>query len=401
LYIDRTIEKVVQQVSETFPVLLVSGPRQIGKTTLLKRMAGKDRKIVSLDNMNIRNLAKTDPELFLQRYEPPILIDEVQYAPELFPYIKAKVDAGGEYGDYWLTGSQMFAMMQHVTESLAGRVGILPMLGLANSEINGQQYGEFNCDIQELIKRLSTAQSVTVKDVFDRIFRGSLPRMYDGSKLNREIYFASYIETYITRDIQNLQQVADSLSFMKFLTLVASRTATNVNYEALARGAEISASTAKRWLSLLVTSGLVILVEPYTHNVTKRIVKSPRMYFADTGLAAYLMGWSSSQVLENSNMSGAFLETWVVTEIYKSYLNAGKRPKFYFYRDSNQEEIDLIIVQNGKIYPIEIKKSANPAHPSRHFATLGDEVETGIVLCLASDVIPLDKKNWLVPVWLI
>lgn len=401
MYIERTIENVVRDVSETFPVLLVSGPRQIGKTTLLKRMSGKERKVVSMDNMSIRNLAKTDPELFLQRYEPPILIDEVQYAPELFPYIKSKVDDGGKYGDYWLTGSQMFSMMQQVTESLAGRVGILPMLGLANSEVNGHKRGVFTCDIQELIKRLPMVQPMTVKDVFDRIFRGSLPRMYDGSKLNREIYFASYVDTYITRDIQNLQQVGDLLSFMKFIKLVVARTATNVNYEALAREAEVSASTVKRWLSLLVTTGLVVLVEPYTHNIVKRVVKSPRMYFTDTGLAAYLMGWSDSEVLENSNMSGAFFETWVVMEIYKSYLNAGKRPNLYFYRDSNQEEIDLIIAQNGRIYPIEIKKSANPAHPARHFATLGDEVETGIVLCLASDVIPIDKKNWLVPVWLI
>lgn len=400
MYITRRIEETILEVSGTFPVMMVSGPRQIGKTTVLKRLTGKERKFVSLDNMNIRRLAKEDPELFLQRYQPPVLIDEVQYAPELFPYIKAKVDENGKYGDYWLTGSQMFSLMQNVTESLAGRVGILPMLGLANNEIDEQHWGEFDCDISKLLERMKRAKTITVKDVFERIFKGSLPRMYDNSKLNREVYFASYVDTYISRDIRMLQQVADSLSFMKFLTLVAARTATNVNYEALAREAEISAATARRWLSLLVTTGLVILVEPYTHNIVKRIVKAPRMYFTDTGLAAYLMGWSSSEVLENSSMSGAFFETWVVTEIYKSYLNVGKRPQLYFYRDSNQEEIDLIIAKDNKIYPIEIKKSAHPAHPARHFGAL-DDVATGIVLCMAGDIIPLDKKNWLVPVWLI
>lgn len=414
MLVKRTLEKTVRNISETFYVLLLTGPRQVGKTTLLQNLAKEDRKIVSLDNIVIRELAKRDPELFLQRYSPPVMIDEIQYAPELLPYIKAIVDQRQIYGDFWLTGSQMFLMMKNVSETLAGRVGIIPMLGLSNSEIQGNLFDEFSLEPQILTQRLKKADAMNVSEIFDRIFKGSMPRLYRGDEVNLNIFFDSYINTYISRDIRDLDQVGDILSFFNFLKVVAARTSTNVNYDALARETGVSAPTAKRWLSVLVASGLVLLVEPYSKNALTRVVKAPRMYFLDTGLCAYLQGWSSSQVLEDSAMAGAFFETWVVGEIYKSFLNVGKRPPLYFYRDSNQKEIDLIIYQDGVVHPIEIKKGTTPQNAAKNFSVLApiestnDEpgsftvkIGNGAVICLASDLVPIDKKNWLVPAWLI
>ena len=448
MYYERTIESVVRNVSETFPVLLLTGPRQVGKTTLLERIAEPERKRVTLDNPTVRALARSDPELFLQRYAPPVLIDEVQYAPELFPYLKIIADRRKQPGDFWLTGSQMFRMMKNVTESLAGRAGIVPMLGLSSSEIDGYRRGAFEVDIPALTQRIRDARPLGVTEVFERIFTGSMPRLYELENINRELYFESYLDTYLSRDIRDLEQVADETSYMNFLKIAAARTATNVNYEAMAQEAGISPPTAKKWLSVLVSCGIVALIEPYANNALKRVIKAPRMYFLDTGLCAHLLGWGSAAVLERSAMSGAFFETWVVSEVYKSYLNAGKRPQLYFYRDSNRKEIDLIIYRDGTVFPIEIKKSAAPAHAVKNFSVLrpiaewaeksgGEEapgggaepncgadtgsgaesncgadsgssfagmktaVGTGAVVCLASDVLPIDRENWYIPAWLI
>ena len=420
MYYERTIESVVRSVSQTFPVMLLTGPRQVGKSTLLEKMAEPERKLVSLDNPTIRMLAKTDPELFLQRYAPPVLIDEVQYAPELFPYIKILVDQRKRNGDYWLTGSQMFRMMKSVTESLAGRAGIVPMLGLSSAEVDGWHPGAFRVDIPALTERLAKAKPKTVTEVFDRIYKGSMPRLYELEDVNRELYYESYLDTYLSRDIRDLEQVADETAYMKFIRIVAARTASIVNYEALAQEAGISAPTAKKWLSILVSCGIVAQIEPYSNNALKRVIKAPRMYFLDTGLCAHLMGWGSAQVLEASAMSGEFFETWVVSEIYKSYLNEGKRPPLYFYRNSNKKEIDLIIYQDGTVYPVEIKKGTRPQNATKNFSVLKpieadpnetDEfsgaahlktaIGTGAVVCMASDLIPIDRKNWYVPAWCI
>lgn len=420
MFYERTIKDTVKNVSETFPVLLVTGPRQVGKSTLLEGLMEPGRKKVSLDNPTVRAMAKSDPELFLQRYAPPVLIDEVQYAPELFPYVKIIVDERKQKGDFWLTGSQMFKMMESVTETLAGRAGIVPMLGLTNSEINGQQFPPFEVNPEALIKRLNAVKPMSVSDVFERIYKGSMPYIYQDENLNLEIFFESYLDTYISRDIRDLEQVANETAFMNFIKVVAARTATVVNYEALANEVGISAPTAKNWLSLLVTCGIVALIQPYSNNALKRVLKSPRMYFLDTGLCAHLMGWGSPTVLENSSMSGEFFETWVVSEIIKSYYNAGKRPPLYYYRDTNKKEIDLIIYQNGTVYPIEIKKGSSPQGATKNFSALAPienepdandrfegtahlktNIGTGAVICLSSDVLPIDKKNWYIPAWLI
>lgn len=420
MHVKRTIESSINSINNTFPVLLVTGPRQVGKTTILKKMAEANRKYVSLDNPTNRMLAKTEPELFLQRFSPPVIIDEVQYAPELFDYIKIYADEHKQCGDFWLTGSQTFHMMKNVTESLAGRVGIIRMLGLSNSEINENDFGAFEVNSEKLIAKLSTAKKMTLPSIFERIYRGSMPRLYENTLTNKDEYYESYLETYISRDIRDLTQVGDELIFYRFVSIVAARTATNVNYEVLATEAGISAPTAKQWLSILVSSGLVALIEPYHNNALKRVIKSPRMYFLDTGLCSYLTRWNSAEALEAGAMSGDFFETWVVSEIYKSFINQGKRPPLYFYRDSNKKEIDVIIHQNNTVYPIEIKKSAAPKNAVKNFSVLSSiekepsddehfsgaahlktEIGTGAVVCLSSDVLPIDKKNWLVPAWLI
>ena len=420
MFYERTIEKTLRSVSETFPVLLLTGPRQVGKTTLLNKMAGGGRKAVSLDSPTIRAIARSEPELFLQRYAPPVLIDEIQYAPELFDYIKVYVDKYKGSGDFWLTGSQTFHLMKRVTESLAGRVGVVRMLGLSNGEILGRHFPAFTVDPKELIHRAGEVRPMSIAELYSRIFKGSMPRLYELDTVDRDEYYESYLETYISRDIKDLSQVADELSFLKFIGIVAARTATNVNYETLANESGVTSPTAKQWLSVLVSSGMVALIPPYSNNALKRVIKAPRMYFLDTGLCAYLTRWSSAEVLESGAMDGQFFETWVVSEIYKSYLHNGKRPPLYFYRDSNKKEIDLIIAHDGAVNPVEIKKGAAPKDAIRNFSVLKpieDEpveedvftgvahlktrIGTGAVVCMSPDLLPIDKNNWYVPAWLI
>lgn len=420
MYYERTIESTIRKISRTFPVLIVTGPRQIGKTTLLTKMAEKERKVVSLDNPTIRAFAKSDPELFIQRYQPPVLIDEVQYVPELFDYIKVYVDREKNCGAFWLTGSQTFRMMKGVSESLAGRAGIVQMQGFSNDEIRGIHFPPFRVEITSLMERINHVDPMNISQIFSRIYKGSMPRLYEDESVDRSQYYESYLETYISRDVKELSQVADETAFLNFMGIIAARTATNVNYESLATEAGISAPTAKHWLSVLVSSGIVVLIQPYSNNALKRVIKAPRMYFMDTGLCAHLTRWSSAETLERGAMDGAFFETWVVSEIYKSYLNAGEKPPLYFYRDSNKKEIDLIIYQDGTVTPIEIKKSSAPKEAVKNFSVLKPitqtpaeedvfagaahmktDIGTGAVICMAVDLIPVDCKNWYVPAWLI
>lgn len=402
MYIKRHLEQVIQEMSKAFPVILLSGPRQVGKTTMLKRIAESNRQYVTLDNPIIRDLAQNDPELFIQRYTPPVLIDEIQYAPELLPYIKMHVDEHKLKGGYWLTGSQMFHLMKGVSESLAGRVGIVNMLGLSNSEILNQKNQTYSTEFQALIEKNKTFENV--KEVYNRIYKGSMPALFETDQ-NIENYYASYVNTYLQRDIRDLTQVADELAFMRFMQSCAARTGQMVNYTELARDVGISSPTAKQWLSILITSGIVALVEPYFSNVLKRIVKAPKMYFLDTGLCAYLTRWTNPESLEISAMSGAFFETHVISEIIKTFYNSGKRPPIYYYRDSDKKEIDLIIEKDQTLYPIEIKKSGSPKRNAiQHFTVLektGLKIGTGNVICLCTDLIPIDKKNYFVPVGLI
>ena len=423
VYIKRAVEGTIEQISTMFPVLLVTGPRQVGKTTLLQKLAetqrelGVDRKYVTLDDPDVRYLAKNDPALFMQRYTPPVLIDVIQYATELLPYIKMSVDRSKRKGDFWITGSQVFRLMQNVSESLAGRVGIVNLLGLSDAEIYQVPNEPFSTDTGRLLERLSVTKARGLNEIYRRIFRGSKPELYAEDHIDRETYYRSYVDTYLQRDIRDLAQVADEMQFYNFMTIAAAHTSKPVVYEELASAAGITAPTAKKWLSVLVSSHIIALVQPYHNNALKRVVKMPLLHFLDTGLAAYLLKWGNPEALERGAMSGAFFESYVFSEIYKSYLNAGKEPPIYYYRDKDQKEIDLLIFQNGILSPIEIKKAASPGKTAiKNFhvldpvsasgtfdglETLKVEIGTGSVVCMANELLPVDEKNWYVPVWLI
>ncbi len=406
MYIHRIMEPKLNYLSEHFPVVIVCGARQVGKTTLLNQLKEKhanekNRQIqyVTLDYPRVRNLAKEDPELFLQQYQTPLIIDEIQYAPELLPYIKIHIDRAGQNGLYYLTGSQMFHMMHNVSESLAGRVGILSMYSLSRSEIEQRTSTPFLPDQVPM-----TESADTITDIFDKIYRGGMPRMITDKDLLPEDYFGAYMQTYLERDIRDLVHIKDEGRFLKFLACTAARTSQEVNLADIAKDVEIDRKTADSWLSTLVSSGLVYLLPPYSGNTIKRIVKRPKLYFMDTGLACYLSMWNNPRALELSAMAGAMFENYVLSEIIKGYANQGidTRSRLCYYRDNNGMEIDLIILENGKLYPIEIKKSADPGKNAlKNFSVLDNLPETigeGAVVCMTPLVIPLDEKNKLVPV---
>ena len=404
MYKYRVIEKFIRKATKQFPVIMITGARQVGKTTVLKHMSNENRTYVSLDDPMLRNLAKDDPKLFLQRFQPPLLIDEIQYAPELLPLIKMYVDASQEKGLFWLTGSQQFHLMSGVSESLAGRVGIINLLGFSLREINdfAEQSIPFLPDQESLVHLLKYCRTLPLKEVYYRIWRGAFPAMALNDDLDHDLFYSSYIQTYIQRDLRDLARVGDEMIFLRFLRAVAARTGQLLNLSDMARDADITPTTAKNWLSILQASGIVYLLEPYHSNVTKRLVKAPKVYFLDTGLCAYLTEWSSPETLEAGAMSGAILETFIVCEIIKSYWHCGKRAPLYYYRDKDKKEIDLLILHDGVFYPLEFKKTASPKKDSiRNFNVLDRlniSVGQGGVICLADTLLPLTEKNQVIPV---
>lgn len=402
MYIQRAMEERIEKLAGFFPVLMICGPRQVGKTTMLKELAGRwvrQVNYVTLDFPQVRALAKEDPELFLQQYVPPVIIDEIQYALELLPYIKIRVDENPEKGQYFLMGSQMFHMMRNVNESLAGRVGILTLYSLSQSEMEGRENKAFlPSDVKV------TGGNLNVSEIFERIYKGSMPAVKVNEGMPVEEYYGSYMQTYLERDVRDLVRIKDESRFLKFIACVAARTGQEVVLADLSRDTEIDGKTAENWLSLLQSSGLIYLLPPYYNNTIKRIVKRPKLYFMDTGLACYLSLWNNPRALELSAMAGAMFETYVISEIIKSYANAGidTRNRLCYYRDNNNKEIDLIILENGKAYPVEIKKSTNPGKSAvKHFGVLEDmglDVGEGAVVCMSPMILPIDEKNRYVPV---
>jgi len=332
------------------------------------------------------------------------LIDEIQYAPELLPYIKMAVDKEQRPGMFWLTGSQQFHLMKGVSESLAGRVGIVQLLGLSRREMLGM--GETSTPFlptpEELTRREAEASALPLMDLYRLIWRGSFPTMALKPETDRDLFFSSYVQTYLQRDIRDLARVGDEMTFLRFLRTAAARTAQLLNLAEFARDADIAPNTAKNWLSILQASGIVYLLEPYHSNVTKRLTKTPKLYFLDTGLCAWLTSWSSPETLEAGAAAGSMLETWIVTELLKSWWHNGRPAPFYFYRDKDQKEVDLLIVQDGTLYPLEIKKSASPGKETvRHFQALSKlnlPVGPGGVLCLAERSLPLTAAKVSIPV---
>lgn len=409
MYITRHMEKPVMELNEQYPVLLLTGPRQVGKTTMLEHLIeveGKGRKKVSLDDLTLRELAKTDPKMFFQLYQPPLLIDEVQYAPELFPYIKIMVDERHQPGDFWLTGSQLFKMMEGVQESLAGRVALLHLSPLSQSEIMKRPpEPPFSLELPLLSERQNGRQMLNTPEVFQHIHQGGMPALVTGTYSNASIFYSSYIDTYMERDVRRLSNDIDSLKFLRFLRSVAARTSQQVNYKGIADDAEIDQTTAKNWLHVLEALGIIFLLEPYSNNVLKRTVSTPKLYFYDSGIVCYLTRWSSPETAMEGAMSGALLENYTVAEIIKTYQNTGQEPFLYYYRDKDAREIDLILERDGKLFPIEIKKMASPPKKLTKVFDLIDKSPlqrgTGAILCMADQLGAFDQNNLIVPISLI
>ena len=395
--IKREIEAKFNKYIKERKVVLVTGARQVGKSTFVKSMADSEREYVTLDDLALRALAQDDPKLFLMNYPGEVIFDEIQYAPDLFSYIKIEADNSRKKGRFWLTGSQRFELMQNVSESLAGRVGILEMSSLSLAEKEGFSSRLFLPEKPKFTRTFST------KEIFHHIFIGGMPE-YVVDKLDRKMFFDDYIRTYLERDVRRLLNVGDLKSFRKFLISVAARNGEVVNYHSIAEDADINEKTAKKWLSVLEASDLIYLLQPYSNNLLTRTTEAPKIIFLDSGLCAYLCGWNSEEALENSSVSGHYLEAFVISELIKNQRNNAGEDKceIYFYRDKDQREIDLIIKKDGVIHPFEIKKTAKPdklmIDNFRLIEGKNFEVGNGGLLCFYPEVLPLTEKYKAYPI---
>lgn len=406
MYIDRHMEQQIFHASQYYPVVMVCGQRQVGKSTMLHHIKEETRNYVTLDDINARRLAVQDPGLFFEQYGAPLLIDEIQRVPELLLELKRIVDERtlrGEdvNGQYWLTGSQKFAMMKGASESLAGRVAIFDLSSLSYAEINDYSAEVFSPEINDLKQRLKNRKKIDVHQVYEAIFKGGMPKIIS-TEIDAARYYMDYINTYLEKDIKDYANIGKLTEFSNFLIYMAARTGQELVYSDIANAIGISQPTAKEWVSLLEQSGVIFILRPYFNNITKRLVKTPKVYFLDTGLAAYLCRWPSGEVIEKGAMDGAFFETYVISEIVKSYYNSGKQPNLYYYRDIDKKEIDLVIVEGAKAYPIEIKKAKTPKDPDKNFGVLNKldlDVQPGLVICMTDDLIPINRNTWLFPVW--
>lgn len=402
-YMERALERKFLHMSSFFKAVLVTGARQVGKTTMLKHLAaGQPRTYVSMDNAMARALAKSDPVLFFQTYKPPIIIDEVQKAPELFEQIKIICDESEERGLFWLTGSQQYRMMKNVRETLAGRIGILELFSLSKNEVDGVAFpNEMDFSLPCLLARQSLVKKNNIVDIFEHIWRGGMPDALAADAEQRQEYFNSYIETYLMRDIAEEGGITDTVRFHKFMNACAALTAEPVHYKTLAEAAEISQPTAKEWVRLLQGLGIIYLLPSYANNALKRLVKTPKLYFCDTGLCAYLSMWLTRDTLMNGAASGHFFENYVVAEMLKNFAYAPSKVNMTYYRDSNAKEIDVFVEENSVIHPLEIKKSANPDRREVRKYELLDKANlkrgSGGIICMCEEVVPIDHENCFIP----
>lgn len=410
MYLNRTIEKTIKELSSQFPVIVVSGARQVGKSTLLQMIKNDNMKYVTLDDLDARSLALSDPKYFLEQYGYPLLIDEIQYAPILLNYIKIIVDEEKMNNLknnlpvrplFWLTDSQQFEIMKGVSESLAGRIGVLNLYSMSLDEIEKNDGEIFSPQIESLKKKKSP-KIIERKQIFNYIFNGGMPDIITGAT-KRNAYFSSYLNTYIERDVKQLINAQKTIEFYNFMQSIAVRTAQELNYSVISKEIGVDLKTIKNWISILETSGIIYLLQPYYSNVSNRITKSPKLYFMDTGLCSYLAKYQSAETLEFGALSGAIFETYVVSEIIKNFSNNGIDPKMhlYYYRDKDQKEIDLIYTDGNTLYPIEIKKGISPSSPDKNFSVINkysNNIGNGIILCLTKTLQPIKGNCWLCPI---
>lgn len=403
-YTHRTLEEKFLRMNDFFKVLLVTGARQVGKTTMLRHLAeGTGRTYVTLDNYAARDLARRDPTLFLQTYPPPVLIDEIQKAPGLTEHIKFIVDANESPGQFWLTGSQKFPMMKGIRESLAGRVGLLELYGLSQQEKFAADWKPRTPDfaLEPLRERTKSRPFLDISRVFHHIWEGGLPKVMTATENLRSEYFNSYIETYLMRDIAEEGNVRDTLKFRRFLSAAAALAGEQLNYARLAEAAEISEPTARQWILLLEGLGVIYLLPPFSNNALKRLVKAPKLYFMDTGLCAFLASWLTPQTLMQGAVSGHYYENYIVLELVKQYAYGKDRANLSYYRDSNRKEIDIIVEENGMLHPLEIKKASLPDRRGIKNFTLLDKSGlprgNGGIICMCEETTPIDEMNHYIP----
>ena len=409
-YIKRSIEDIVESSADTFKAVLITGARQTGKSTLLEKLY-PDRKMITFDDMFLEDQAENDPEMFMTLHQPPITMDEVQRVPKLFRYIKMSCDKDDKKGKFMLSGSQPFKLMELVSDSLAGRVSVIELAPLSLREIMGDTFNDpFIPTLEYVKKRTKTAKKPD--NIWKIIHHGVYPELQD-TKLDWQRYFASYIKTYLERDVRELSAVQDLDTFRRFMVACAARTGEILNYSNIAEEIGKDVGTVRKWTSILEASGIIYILEPYTASVLKRAIKTPKLYFRDTGLAAYLTRWLTPETLADGAMSGAFFETYVISEILKSYSNRGLDYRYFvsYYRgkdknSSMENEIDFIIEENGILHPIEIKKTGKAvASMTSAFPVLDTVNEkkrgTGAVVCMCPEPGSLSENVLQIPAWYI
>ena len=415
MYLKRTAEEMILSVSRSFPCIVVYGPRQIGKSTTIDILFGDKYKKVTLDDSDDRALAINNPKLFLETYGWPLIIDEIQKAPALLDEIKIIIDKtrlewmkSGKQRElmYVLTGSNRFELQEGISDSLAGRCGVIDMSSFSQAEKYGYENPVFSPKLPDIKKRETQGRKYkTRKEVFEDIFEGGMPDICTGIS-ERGAYFKSYIDTYIERDVKKLISASSEMQFRNFISIVAMRVAQELHYDEIASSTGIDVRTCKRWISILQTSGIIVLLQPYMANISNRIIKSPKLYFTDTGLCAYLCRWPDAAMLESCAMSGAFFETYVVSEIIKSFYAYNKdiSSSLFYYRDIDQKEIDLLYVEGNDIYPIEIKKGINPTKPTKNFSVLEKykmNIKPGLVIDTCDKIRAINEKAYMFPVYLL
>ncbi|MCX7706619.1 MAG: ATP-binding protein [Anaerolineae bacterium] len=391
-YIPRSLEPVLLRAVREFPVVVLVGPRQSGKTTLLGHLFAAQRPLISLETPDVRAAAMADPRAFLDLYRPPVIFDEIQYAPDLLPYIKEHVDAHRDQpGQFILTGSQNLLLMQQVTESLAGRAAVLKLLPLTLREIAGEPDRPLPWEVE---RPSPMEQEMSYGEVWQQILRGFYPELIANPERDVRLWQASYVQTYLERDVRNLRAIGDLTLFQVFLRSLAIRSAGLLNLSEVARDVGIAVNTARDWLAVLEASFQVFLLRPYFVNLGKRLVKAPKVYFTDTGLLSYLVGLREPEHAAAGPMSGALMENLVIAELFKASLHRGEEPAIYFWRTAAGNEVDAIIERSTHLIPVEIKTSATPRpEMAREIAAFqrdfGDRAANGYVIHPGRRVLPL------------